>query len=72
MPKVIGSRMDMAPTGPIPGRTPTRVPMKHPEETVEKIGGLQDDLEARPDAAEIIHQYNPNAVRIPGGNLTPR
>jgi len=31
IPKVIGSRSDIAPTGPIPGRTPTRVPMKTPK-----------------------------------------
>jgi hypothetical protein len=28
--KVVGSRMEIAATGPIPGRTPTRVPIKTP------------------------------------------
>jgi len=29
--KVTGKRMDIAPIGPIPGRTPTRVPIRTPK-----------------------------------------
>jgi hypothetical protein len=30
IPKVTGRSIEMVPTGPIPGRTPIRVPMKTP------------------------------------------
>jgi hypothetical protein len=37
--KVIGKRIDIAPTGPIPGKTPTRVPTKLPKKQNNKLSG---------------------------------
>ena len=43
---VTGSSSDMAATGPMPGSTPTSVPMNTPSEAVEQVDGLQRDAEA--------------------------
>jgi hypothetical protein len=40
-PYVVGRSMDIAPTGPIPGRTPTRVPMNTPIKQNKKFMGLR-------------------------------
>ncbi len=39
MPNVAGKRTDIAPTGPIPGRTPMRVPMKTPMKQANRFIG---------------------------------
>ncbi len=36
---VAGRRMDMAPTGPIPGRTPMRVPSNTPKKQNNRLAG---------------------------------
>jgi hypothetical protein len=36
---VAGKRMEMAPTGPIPGRTPTKVPNKTPKKQNRILAG---------------------------------
>ena len=37
-PKVMGSRIDIAPTGPMPGRTPIRVPTSTPMKQARRFG----------------------------------
>jgi len=37
--KVAGKRMDMAPTGPIPGSTPTSVPINTPRKQKKILAG---------------------------------
>jgi hypothetical protein len=36
---VTGKRIDIAPIGPIPGRTPTNVPTKHPTKQNKRFSG---------------------------------
>jgi hypothetical protein len=38
-PKVVGRRMDMAPVGPMPGRTPINVPINTPIKQYKKFTG---------------------------------
>jgi hypothetical protein len=40
--KVVGSRRDMAPTGPMPGRTPISVPMKTPIKQYRRLTGMRE------------------------------
>lgn len=35
----IGRRIDIAPTGPIPGKTPTKVPNNAPKKQKSKLSG---------------------------------
>jgi hypothetical protein len=37
--KVAGKRIDIAPKGPIPGKTPTKVPIKHPRKQNRRFMG---------------------------------
>jgi len=37
--KVAGKRIDIAPIGPIPGSTPTKVPMKTPRKQNRRFSG---------------------------------
>jgi hypothetical protein len=37
--KVVGRRRAMAAVGPNPGRTPTRVPIKHPKKQRQRLVG---------------------------------
>jgi hypothetical protein len=37
--KVAGKRIDIAPTGPIPGRTPIKVPIKTPRKQNKRLEG---------------------------------
>jgi hypothetical protein len=37
--KVTGSRMLIVPEGPIPGRTPIKVPIKHPAKQYNRLMG---------------------------------
>jgi hypothetical protein len=39
IPKVTGSKIDIAPTGPMPGRTPIRVPISTPKKQAIRFEG---------------------------------
>jgi hypothetical protein len=44
IPYVTGRRMAMVPTGPIPGRTPIRVPTKTPRKQNMRLSGCKATL----------------------------
>jgi hypothetical protein len=39
--KVVGNRIAMAPVGPIPGKTPIRVPIKTPMKQYKMFAGMR-------------------------------
>ena len=59
----------MAPTGPMPGSTPTIVPTSTPDEAREQIAGQQRDREPVGEAFERSH---PSAHQGPRGSGTSR
>jgi hypothetical protein len=59
MPKLKGSNMDMAPVGPIPGRTPINVPIKTPAKQKSRFMGCsvvwKPDI--RPENRSILSPF---------------
>jgi hypothetical protein len=47
IPKVTGKRMEMVATGPIPGRTPIKVPINTPKKQKKRLLRLQATLKPR-------------------------
>ncbi len=69
-PKVTGSNIAIAPGGPIPGSTPTRVPMKTPPKQQSRFKGSRA---IRNPYSRLVnkagdHSFQP---KIPGGKGKP-
>jgi hypothetical protein len=71
IPKVTGKRREMVPAGPIPGRTPIRVPMKTPTKQYNKLAAVKatwipkEKFSKKPVIERSFQNQNP---KIPPGN----
>jgi hypothetical protein len=51
---VAGKRMEMVATGPIPGRTPIRVPINTPKKQKRRFVGIKATLKPRSRLSKIF------------------
>jgi hypothetical protein len=71
IPKVTGKSSEIAPAGPIPGRTPIKVPIKTPAKQYNKLAGENATLNPNETFSKIPITKSPvQNLNMPIGNWT--